>query len=135
MGGDNASRRRHNDDSLGYAVNHRLLWDGTETTYLEAHLDDHTLHTAIEIGRTFIAVQNKRQQLKLRRVSKDQMPQENKQKPMTLIDAVQERNKQLDKGTYLPTILSVHGGYVVVEGRLARRTPNGAVEAKPTVDG
>jgi len=119
----NAGRKLYNSETLTTATMHKALWDGGDVDYLEKHLQDPTVDTAIELGRTFQAVQDKRYDLKLRKENnmgkkKIDTP---KVEPMTLIEACTERDKLKEQGMAYPTIMSIPGGYKVIEGRAANQ--------------
>lgn len=120
----NESRKRHNDETLEFATNHKLLWDGTDLAYLNKHLMEHDHSTALELGRTYEAVQSKRHAIKLFKEGAIAVMPE-RQRPITLNDALEERIKQIAEGVRYPTIKAVPGGYVVGEGRLASEVQGG----------
>lgn len=111
---DKGLRRQHNEETLQFATNHTLKYDGGDITYLEEHSNDPDYDTAIELGRTFEAVQRKRQYLRFLKENETRMPNDSQQKPMRLGAAVMERNKQLHEGVSNPTIRQVAGGYIIV---------------------
>lgn len=119
----NAQRKRQNEKTMETATMGGILWDGGEENYLEKHLQDPTFDTAIELDRTYEAVQAKRGRMKIRRM----MNMQGKKikaltEPITLEEACSKREELKNQGVLFPTIVSVYGTdkFQIIEGQAAK---------------
>lgn len=119
----NIKRKNFNDETLQTAIMHKLLWNSVDVDYLEDHLQDPTEETAVELGRTYQAIQDKRYDLRIRKDSnmgKKKQNAEPKEELLTLDEACKKREELKAQGVAYPTIMSRgYGKYQVIEGRAA----------------
>ena len=108
MGKNDESRKRHQEETLITATNHRQPWGSDEDAVIMEHnYVTGTLVASFQIGRTFEAVKHRRYLLRLH--LKERYIPTPPTKPLTLQEACEERAKQLAAGVELPTIVQVPG--------------------------
>ena len=119
----NFRRKNFNDETLQTATMHKLLWDSEDIEYLEKHLQDPTEEIAIELGRTYQAIQDKRYDLRMMKegnMAKKKQNTEPEEEFLTFNEAYKKREGLLKQGMQYPTIMSRgNGKYQVIEGRAA----------------